>query len=301
MTLRIGLYVPTWPTRDRSIPRWADMRTLGRDAEALGVDTLWVADEPGFWECWTVLTAIAEATERIGIGSLVVCTRYRSPTFFATMVRALDEVSAGRLVLGLGSGFGAADKRWTTFGWDPADHVGRFAEAVEVIARLLREGSLTYEGRFYRATEPNIGPVGPRPAGPPIWVAAKRPRTMAVAARWADAVNGADGLVDRASVATLRASVEEACAVAGRDPATLHLTGWARIAPSPDGRLGADRADTISGTPSAIAERLLEIHDAGLEHLTCFIGDADDEREFPSLTRGALERFARILEALPRS
>ena len=301
MTLRIGLYVPTWSAPDRSILRWPEMRAIALDAEHLGVDTLWVADEPGFWECWTVLTGIAVATERIEIGPLIACTRYRSPTLFATMVRALDELSAGRLVLGLGSGFGAADKRWTAFGWDPADHVSRFAEAVEVIARLLREGPITYEGRFYRAEQPNVGPSGPRPAGPPIWVAAKRPRTMSVAARWADAVNGADGLVDRASVATLRVSVEKACSLAGRDPSTIGLTGWARIAPSPDGRLGSDREDTISGTPWAIADRLLEIHDAGVEHITCFVGDEEDEREFPSLTRRSLDRFARILEALPRT
>lgn len=301
MTLRIGLYVPTWSATDGSTLRWPEMRALAVDSERLGVDTLWVADEPGFWECWTVLTGIAVATERIEIGPLIACTRYRLPTLFATMVRALDEVSAGRLVLGLGSGFGAADKRWTAFGWDPADHVSRFAEAVEVISRLLREGPITYEGRFYRAAAPNIGPSGPRPTGPPIWVAAKRPRTMAVAARWADAVNAVDALVDRTSVATVRTSVETACVAVGRDPSTLHLTGWVRIAPSPDGRLGADRADTISGSPSAIADRLLEIHDAGVEHITCFVGDEDDEREFPSLTRRSLDRVAPILEAVQQT
>ena len=91
MTLGIGLYAPTWPGADRTPPRWPEIRALARDAESLAIDTLWVADEPGFWECWTLLTAVAAATERIGVGPLVACTRYRNPALLATMVRALDE------------------------------------------------------------------------------------------------------------------------------------------------------------------------------------------------------------------
>ena len=84
----------------------------------------------------------------------------------------------------------------------------------------------------------------------------------------------------------------------GRDPATTTLTGWARVAPSPDGRLDADREDTIAGTPAAIAERLEAIHEAGIAHLTCFIGDEDDGHQYPALTAAALDRFAPILQQL---
>jgi len=62
VSLQIGLYAPTWHFNDGSTPRWPEIRALARDAEALGVDTLWVADEPGFWECWTILTAVSGAT-----------------------------------------------------------------------------------------------------------------------------------------------------------------------------------------------------------------------------------------------
>jgi alkanesulfonate monooxygenase SsuD/methylene tetrahydromethanopterin reductase-like flavin-dependent oxidoreductase (luciferase family) len=175
--------------------------------------------------------------------------------------------------------------------------VSRFAEAVEIVTRLLRAGPIAFDGDFYRLDQPDIGPAGPRPTGPPIWVAAGKPRTLEVAARWADSINFAPGLTDRASVERLTERLREACERVGRtDP--IGLTGWARLAPSADGRLDAEREDTISGTPSAIAERLLELHAAGIDHLTCFIGEQTDDHDFPALTAAGLERFAPILEAL---
>ena len=298
MTLQIGLYAPTWPGADRSTPRWPAIRTLARDAEALGVDTIWVADEPGFWECWTILTALAEATTTIGIGPLIACTRYRSPALFATMVRALDEVSGGRVTLGLGSGSGPSDKRWPAFGFDATAHVARFGEAVEIVARLVRDGPTTFEGRFYSIAEPGIGPEGPTAGGPPIWVAGGKPRTTEVAARWGDAANDHGSLAGPGAVAAFRERVEVACGTVDRDPATIELTGWVRVAPSPDGRLDADREDTIAGTPAAVAERLAAIHEAGVSHVTCFIGDEDDGHQYPALTARALDRFAPVLEVL---
>jgi alkanesulfonate monooxygenase SsuD/methylene tetrahydromethanopterin reductase-like flavin-dependent oxidoreductase (luciferase family) len=274
------------------------MRSLALDAEALGVDTLWVADEPGFWECWTILSALAEATTRVGIGPLVACTRYRSPTIFVTMVRALEEVSGGRVTLALGSGQGPKDKRWPALGFDGTRHVARFAEAVEIVVRLVRSESFSFEGEFYRLAEPNLGPAGPRPGGPPIWVAGGRQRTMEVAARWGDTVNVNRPLTDAASVAAVRESVAAATTAVGKDPAAVRLTGWTRIAPSADGRFDADRADTIAGTADAVAARLLEIHGAGVEHVTCFIGDPEDHHAYPALTPAALERFAPVLAAV---
>jgi alkanesulfonate monooxygenase SsuD/methylene tetrahydromethanopterin reductase-like flavin-dependent oxidoreductase (luciferase family) len=297
MSLRVGLYVPTWPPAGGEAPRWPEIRALARDVEALGVDSLWVADEPGFWESWTILAAVSEATSRIEVGPLVACTRYRDPGLLVTMARALDEVSAGRLVLGLGSGFGLKDPRWARFGWGGTSHVSRFAEAVEIVARMLRSGPIAFEGHFYQLDNPGIGPAGPRPDGPPIWVAAGKPRTLEIAARWADAVNFAPGLTDRPSVERLVGDVRDACVRVGRSE-PIRLTGWARLAPSSDGRRDAERSDTISGTAEAIAGRLLELHDAGIEHLTCFIADGSDDREFPVLTPAGLERFGSILELL---
>jgi alkanesulfonate monooxygenase SsuD/methylene tetrahydromethanopterin reductase-like flavin-dependent oxidoreductase (luciferase family) len=216
------------------------------------------------------------------------------------MIRALDEVSGGRLTVGLGSGAGPGDKRWPAFGYDGTAHVARFAEAVEVVARLVRTGPIDFEGRFYRVAEPNIGPEGPQGGRVPIWVAARKPRTMEVAARWGDTANANSSLVDRASVAAFRADLGNACAAVGRDPATIRMTGWTRVAPSADGSLGRGRADTIAGTPAQIAERLAELHDEGVDHLTCFVGDEDDDHAYPALTARSLERFAAVLEVVRR-
>lgn len=297
--MEIGLYLPTWPPKGVAVPRWPEIRSLAQRAEAAGFDTLWVADEPGFWELWTILTATAEATERIRIGPLVVCTRYRNPALLATMARTLDEVSAGRLVMAIGAGAGPTDPRLAAFGFDGGpEHVGRYAEAAEILVRLLRAGPITFDGRFHRVAQPDIGPAGPRSHGPPIWMAAGRPRTMEIAARWADAVNGADGLTDAESVAALRDQVSRACETVGRDPATLGLTGWARIAVSADGRRDTDRADTISGTPERVAEQLAAIAGAGIAHLACFIGDETDDHLYPALTASALDGFAPVLDRL---
>ena len=108
-------------------------------------------------------------------------------------------------------------------------------EAVEIVARLVRDGPTTFDGRFYTIADPDIGPAGPTAGGPPIWVAGGKPRTMEVAARWGDAINDHNALPDVTAVAAFRERAEVACATRGRDPASVALTGWVRVAPSPTG------------------------------------------------------------------
>jgi len=305
--LRIGLNLPTWPLMGGGYATWPEMRALARDMEALGVDTLWVPDHLqrrlpgrsvfGFWECWTILTAAAEATSTIEIGPFIACTGFRNPALLAKMAATLDEVSGGRLVLGLGSGVPARDASWRAFGFPEDRHVSRYAEAVEVTARMLREPSLTFEGSFFRTDEAEILPRGSRPGGPPVWVAALGERTAEVAARWGDAVNVNRALCTVDDVLAIRATMARACVSVGRDPASLEITGWSRLALSPDGT-AAPRDGCVSGTPAEVGARLRTFRDAGLAHLTVHVGTVDDPSPLPALTAETLRLFAPVLEAV---
>ena len=139
--MRIGVVLPIaeedWTTARRRT-RWSV--SIAVDAEAAGLDSVWVFDHvlfrfdgvtTGIHECWTVLSAIAEATERVELGTLVMCTGFRNAALLAKMAATLDHVSDGRLILGVGAGW--HDPEYEAFGW-PTDHkVSRFEEALAVI------------------------------------------------------------------------------------------------------------------------------------------------------------------------
>jgi alkanesulfonate monooxygenase SsuD/methylene tetrahydromethanopterin reductase-like flavin-dependent oxidoreductase (luciferase family) len=304
--LGIGLNLPTWPIRATRYATWPEMRQLARDIEALGVDTLWVPDHLqrvvpnrpvfGFRECWTILAAAAEATDRIEVGPFVACTGFRNPALLAKMAATLDEVSAGRLVMALGSGVPATDDSWRAFGYESDRHVGRHAEAVEIVARMLREPPLTFRGEHYRTDGADILPPGPR-ARIPIWVAAKGDRTLAIAARWADAANLNAALTAGEDASAFAARAAEACVQVGRDPGSLELTGWARLAIRPDG-MAEERPGCLGGSPDEVAASLRSMHAAGMRHVTLFVGEHDDPSPLPALTARSLDLFAPFLDAL---
>ena len=100
----------------------------------------------GQHEAWTIVSAIAAVTERVEIGTLVLCSSFRSPALVAKMAVTADEVSGGRLILGLGAGW--HDPEYEAFGF-PADHrVERFEEALQIIVPLLRGETVSFAGRY---------------------------------------------------------------------------------------------------------------------------------------------------------
>lgn len=304
--LRIGLVLPTWPLRGGSHATWPEIRQLARDAEALGIDTIWVPDHLqrrvrdrpafGFRECWTILAAAAEATSTIEVGPFVACTGFRNPGLLARMASTLDEVSGGRLVLGLGPGNPTTDETWRAFGFDVTRPVSRFEESVEVVARLLREPPVSFRGDLVTVDGADVLPRGPR-ASIPLVLAASGRRTLAIAARWADAVNVNAPLAGAVDAAAIVDRVADACLPVARDPATLEVTGWARLSLREDGT-AAERPGWIAGAPGGVALVLRAIRAAGVRHLTVYVGDADDPSPTPALTGPVLERFAPFLEAL---
>jgi probable F420-dependent oxidoreductase len=301
--LELGLFLPLMENwfGDRWLPRWPELMDLARTAEAIGFDTLLVPDhlvfgqspywgipegEPrGTWEAWSVLAALAATTERVGLGPFVCCTGFRNPALLAKMAATVDEVSEGRLVLGLGCGSHPPEYR--AFGY-PYDHrVSRFDEAISIIAPLLREGRADFAGRFHSAVDCEITPRGPRPGGPPIWIAGYQPRMMGLAARWGDAFVTAWHPAPAALAEPWRL-LDFACREQGRDPATIARVVGAIV--SVGERVNpALPAVTLSGATEELAARLLAFAEAGVRQLVVMLEPRD--------VRG-LERFAPVVKAI---
>jgi alkanesulfonate monooxygenase SsuD/methylene tetrahydromethanopterin reductase-like flavin-dependent oxidoreductase (luciferase family) len=196
LSLKVGLYLPTFdrPWVRTPAPRWDDLLDLARRAEAAGFDSLWVPDHLhirddrerlGVWEGWLLLAALAAVTDRVMLGPLVACTAFRNPALLAKMADTVDEISDGRLVLGLGAVWHEPDFR--AFG-NPFDRrVSRFAEALAIVSGLLRQGQIDFEGEFYQVRDCELRPRGPRSQGPPILVGAEGSRMLPLAAQHADA------------------------------------------------------------------------------------------------------------------
>ena len=269
--MKIGLMLPLAADETAG---YTDLRAMALAAEEGGLDSVWGADHlifredgttTGIHECWTVLTAVAAITNRVEIGPLVLALPFRNPGLTAKMAAELDEVSDGRLILGVGCGWHRPE--FDAFGY-PFDHrVSRFEEALAVLVPLLRDGRVSFEGRYQRAIDAELTPRGPRPAGPPILIAGKQPRMLGLVARHADQWNGAwYGNPDRAPELQERlANLRAALAAADRDPSTLDVTVGIFVAfedAEPD---APERA--IRGSAREIGDALAGYAELGVGHL----------------------------------
>jgi alkanesulfonate monooxygenase SsuD/methylene tetrahydromethanopterin reductase-like flavin-dependent oxidoreductase (luciferase family) len=273
--MKIGIVLPIAEEDGQTgVPDYPAIRAMAVGAEAAGLDSVWVFDHllfrfdgvtTGIHECWTVLAAVAEATRRVELGSLVMCTGFRNAALLAKMAATLDHISAGRLILGIGAGW--HDPEYEAFGY-PTDHkVTRFEESLAVITGLIRTGRADIAGRFVTARDAVLVP----PARPdlPILVAAKRPRMLELTARHADAWNLAwFGRPDE-RLAKTRGELLEACRTVGRDPASLSITVGVTVRYPVEAAPPAEppTAPALTGTPQEIAEGLAEHAAAGTDHL----------------------------------
>lgn len=253
-------------------PRFHDLRTQAMVAEQAGLDSLWLADhliyrfperdELAPWEAFTMLSALAAVTSRITLGSIVACTSFRPPALLAKMADALDEISSGRFILGLGAGWHQPE--YEAFGY-PFDHLaGRFAEALQIIVPLLREGHVDFQGRYYQVQNCVLRPRGPSAGGPPILIGARRPRMLELVAQYADAWNTA-WHIDPAAVTSRYEEFQQACTRLGHDSARVELTVGTVVRLRPPEEDPPERA--ISGTPQEVVQQLQALVDVGARHL----------------------------------
>jgi probable F420-dependent oxidoreductase len=278
--------------------RWADLLAMARAAEECGFDSIWVSDHlifrfeekapQGVWECWSLLSALAAVTERVEIGPLVSCTGFRNPALLAKVAETVDEISGGRLILGLGAGW--HEPEYDAFGY-PFDHrVGRFEEALRIIAGLLREGHIDFEGTYYQARDCELRPRGPRPKGLPIMVGTTGDRMLRLTAEHADLWN-AWGLNRRDEVATAQSRVDAICAAVARDPATLGRTCTVLIdLPGSTGR-PRETPPFVTGDAEVLAGILRGHAEEGISHAQVVLD--------PNTLAG-VEAFGRVLEILDR-
>jgi probable F420-dependent oxidoreductase len=275
--VKIGLILPLAEDEKGNAPSWNELRARAGLAEEIGLDSIWVYDHllhrfpghptVGFWEAWTMLTALAASTSRVEIGTTVLCAGFRNPALLAKMADTLDEVAAGRLILGIGAGW--HEPEFDAFGMRFDHRVSRFEEALQIISPLLRDRAVDFRGTYHRAADCEIRPRGPRQEGVPILVAAFGPRMMRLAARYADQWT-TDWLGPASRVREDVAKVRAACAGEGRDPATLLITGGATVAYPELGGLPSwmSTPDSfLTGDAGSLARQLLEYRDLGVGHV----------------------------------
>ncbi|HET7036462.1 MAG TPA: LLM class flavin-dependent oxidoreductase [Thermomicrobiaceae bacterium] len=285
--------------------RVAGLVAMARRAEELGFDSVWLADHfllyfrgPDFpplgsWECWMTASAIGAATTRVEIGTLVSSTSFRPPAVLAAMVNTLDDLTDGRLILGLGAG--DAEKEHRAMGIPFEQRVGRFEEALTILHALLHEGQSSFEGRFYQTSDCQLLPPGPRAGGPPFLIGAlaQSPRMLRLTAQYADIWNVmlAFGRSRPDAIPPLRAAVDAACRKHGRDPATLARSAAVLVDCSGFGWY-PDGMEPLTGSPEELAEAFRAFAREGISHLQV--------ATYPTTIEG-IEQLAPVLELLDQT
>ncbi len=309
--IKVGLQIPIGHETGGDSMRWSEILDMAKLAEDVGFDSLWVVDhflyqladgrEPiGLWECWSQISALAACTETVELGTLVLGMGFRNPALLAKMADTVDEISGGRLILGVGAGYHELEYR--AFGYPHNYRYSRFAEAIQIVHGLLKTGAVDFAGKYYEARECVLKPRGPRPEGPPIMIGSIGPKMLKLVARYADVWNSYwdDTTNSPQGAARLREIVDEACNEAGRDPATLERTVTVLTADAdadpwwndmPFGK--EDMAITpMIGGPDQIAEELTAYRREGVAHV---------QINMDAISTKAIEKFAPALDLLKKA
>lgn len=286
-------------------PRW---QKIVRAVEDLGFAGLYRSDhytnasapDLDSLELWVSLAWLADHTRRLAFGPLVTPVSFRHPTMTARMAAAVDDLSGGRMMLGLGAGW--QEREHTHYGWDLLDiarRFTRFEEALTIIRHLLQdEAPLDFDGMFYHLREAVLLPRPARPGGPPLLIGGNgETRTLPLAARFASEWNAVylppdrfralsvrlDELLDQQ--ARPRASVRRSMMTGllfGRDEAEVQRKLRGRSAADLRGR-GA-----VVGTPGAVVEQLGRLAEAGAQGVMLQWLDLDDLDGLEALARGVI-------------
>jgi alkanesulfonate monooxygenase SsuD/methylene tetrahydromethanopterin reductase-like flavin-dependent oxidoreductase (luciferase family) len=293
--VRVGVQLP----EVERIVSWREYLSLARAAEDVGFDSIWLGDhllyrgdgrpERGPWDVWTMLAALAASTTRVSLGPLVASTAFHPPGLIARMAAAVQEISGGRFVLGLGSGWNEMEFR--AFGLPFDRRAARFVEAFEIVRHLLVGERLTFGGEFFSLDD---AVLLPRPSRPPrLMVGTTGPRLLEATLPHVDAWNtwyewyGNTAAGFAAGNAEISAAVERA----GRDPAEVERSACALVVLDPastERRLDPE-TPPLCGSSAEIAAGLHALGAAGADEIVV-VASPIDER--------SLERLGEVLALL---
>lgn len=292
--MKIGVQLP----EVERVVGWPELARMARLIESLRFDSIWVGDHllydedgdrRGPWEAWTQLAAVAAVTERVELGPLVAALPFHNPAVLAKQAATVDEISGGRLILGVGAGWNRVE--FDGFGLPYQRRVDRFAEEFEILRRLLAGERFDFEGEFYRMQGAELLPP-PRPGGPELMIGSNGTRMLSIALPHVDMWNSwyGDFGNDPERLSGLLGGIDRACEEAGRDPATLERT-VALLLKFDQGERRRSPDDPITGSPARMAEALARVEELGVSHVQLVLDPITEE---------TIERAAQVKAILDR-
>jgi len=305
----IGVYLPQMGFTYEQVLH----RTLR--CEQLGIDSIWLYDHlyaPGMpdypsMEAWTLATALLARTERIRVGHMVLCNQFRHPAVLAKMATTLDQISAGRLALGIGSGSIEDEHSRLGLAWGSfAERSERLGESLQILRQAFANESIDFTGEHFVVKDMPIKPGPVQRPGPPIVVGGVGENyTLPLVARYADIWNVptyALGALEH-KISVLRSICDEI----GRDPSTIVMSIEAVMALAADDaslpevqqvaekRFGVPafglKEGGLVGTPSAIVDRLHEFQDLGFGQIVLFTHDRGSDETLDLLAAEVIAKL----------
>ena len=278
MTIRLGLQIPNFSYGTPVAELFPTVLAQAREAEAAGFDSVFLMDhfyqlpmlgspDQPMLEAYTALGALATATEKVLLGTLVTGNTYRNPTLLAKIITTLDVVSQGRAVLGVGTGW--FELEHTQLGYEFGTVTERFAkldEALQILLPMIAGERVTFEGRYYR-TEEALAVPRLRDHIPLMIGGSGEKKTFGLAARYFDHLNV---IASFAELPGKVAALARRCGEVDRDPATLETSVLLTAVPDPkftnDMVPSAMRGRMVVGSPEQIAETVkANVVDVGID------------------------------------
>jgi F420-dependent oxidoreductase-like protein len=298
----------------QGMPDYSTLKKVTVECDKLGFDSVWVYDHLQFTygptlECWTVLSALAEATHRIRVGPLVTCNLFRFPSLLAKMATTVDMISNGRFNFGIGACWHDAEAAAYGIPFPKGGvRVEMLEEALSIITKLWTGEEVTFRGRYYCVEKALCLPKPVQKPRPPILIGGGGDKMLRLIARYADAWNS--GFVAPEDFKEEVKRLEKACNDVGRNIATIENTFQARVIVAPDDESASKRAEdwreerggkpedsdwkyAIKGSPETCAKMIEAYVDAGVTHFTLLFADTSKLEPLRLFAKEVVPKFRR--------